>query len=176
GAVKGFAAGILNVLATITYGWQKIFEVTGLETLEKKFAATTNLMRDQAAAFTKEVVEDAKDAKDALVGMYESFATEHKKAQVNVRKESKLTWDMVREERNRYKVETEDAADTMVAAFKDVKDAIEQVNDAESRVELASLGVTIAEAFSQGTLSLEEYTEAMDASREKLKSFKEEAE
>ncbi|WP_175404715.1 hypothetical protein, partial [Endozoicomonas atrinae] len=41
---------------------------------------------------------------------------------------------------------------------------------------LASLGVTIAEAFSQGTLSLEEYTEAMDASREKLKSFKEEAE
>ncbi|WP_139117852.1 hypothetical protein, partial [Endozoicomonas atrinae] len=42
GAVKGFAAGILNVLATITYGWQKIFEVTGLETLEKKFAATTN--------------------------------------------------------------------------------------------------------------------------------------
>ncbi|WP_419833485.1 tape measure protein [Endozoicomonas atrinae] len=176
GAVKGFAAGILNVLATITYGWQKIFEVTGLETLEKKFAATTNLMRDQAAAFTKEVVEDAKDAKDALVGMYESFATQHKKAQVNVRKESKLTWDMVREERNRYKVETEDAADTMVAAFKDVKDAIEQVNDAESRVELASLGVTIAEAFSQGTLSLEEYTEAMDASREKLKSFKEEAE
>ncbi|USE38060.1 hypothetical protein [Endozoicomonas sp. SCSIO W0465] len=119
GAVKGFAAGILNVLATITYGWQKIFEVTGLETLEKKFAETANLMRDQAAAFTKEVVEDAKDAKDALVGMYESFAAEHKKSQVKIRKESKVTWDMVREEQNRYKVETENAADTMVAAFKD---------------------------------------------------------
>ncbi|USE37886.1 hypothetical protein [Endozoicomonas sp. SCSIO W0465] len=100
-SVKGFAAGILSVLAEIIYGWQKIFEVAGLVTLEEKFTSATNLMRDQAAAFKKEMMVDAKDIKDAMAGMYQSFETSSKTANANVRNDRKITWKMIQEEQNR---------------------------------------------------------------------------
>ncbi|MGO0307516.1 hypothetical protein ACTL6P_13065 [Endozoicomonas acroporae] len=50
-----------------------------------------------------------------------------------------------------------------------------QVNSAETRAELASLGVALAEALSAGILSQEEYYEATEASRKKLQQFNKEA-
>ncbi|MGI2027796.1 tape measure protein [Endozoicomonas acroporae] len=181
-SVKGFAAGILSVLAEISYGWQKLFEVAGLDTLEEKFTSATNLMRDQAAAFKKEMIVDANDIKDAMAGMYKSFETSSKNANANIRNHSKITRKMIQEEQNRYKEaldETNDklkeTGDIAKQAFKDAADAMAQISSAETRTELASLGVALAEAFSLGQLNLEEYTEATEASRQKLKELKEQA-
>lgn len=68
-----------------------------------------------------------------------------------------------------------DTAETVKSHFEDASDAISQVNASETRTELASLGVALAEAFSLGTLSAEEYYEATEASRRKLAKLKAEA-
>lgn len=174
-SVKGFATGILSVLAEISYGWQKLFEVAGLDTLEEKFTSATNLMRDQAAAFKKEMIVDAKDIKDAMAGMYQSFETSSKTANANIRNDSKITWKMIQEEQNRYKEaldETNDklkeTGDTAKQAFKDAADAMAQISSAETRTELAALGVALAESLQAGIISQKEYYEATEASRQKL--------
>ncbi|WP_419535681.1 hypothetical protein [Endozoicomonas sp.] len=182
-AVKGFATAFLYTIGEIIFGWGKLAEVVGADSIAKEMQATTEYLRSLGKEFAKQTGEDANAAKDALVGIYEALSKKHEQAQKDIRRESKVTWDQVREEQERYRADVEQtgktaeqAAATTKAAFTDAADAINQINGAETRTELASLGVALAEAFSAGTLSQEEYTQALEASRQKLAQLKKEAE
>ncbi|WP_419535733.1 tape measure protein [Endozoicomonas sp.] len=182
-AVKGFATAFLYTIGEIIFGWGKLAEVVGADSIAKEMQATTEYLRSLGKEFAKQTGEDANAAKDALVGIYEALSKKHEQAQKDIRRESKVTWDQVREEQERYRADVEQtgktaeqAAETTKAAFTDAANAINQINAAETRIELASLGVALAEAFSAGTLSQEEYTQALEASRQKLAQLKKEAE
>ncbi len=182
-AVKGFATAFLYSIGEIIFGWGKLAEVVGADSIAKEMQATTEYLRSLGKEFAKQTGEDANAAKDALVGIYEALSKQHEQAQKDIRRESKVTWDQVREEQERYRADVEQtgktaeqAAETTKAAFTDAANAINQINAAETRTELASLGVALAEAFSAGTLSQEEYTQALEASRQKLAQLKKEAE
>ncbi|WP_419835259.1 tape measure protein [Endozoicomonas atrinae] len=181
-AVKGFATAFLYTIGEIIFGWGKLAEVVGADSIAKEMHATTEYLRSLGKEFAKQTAEDANATKDALVGIYEALSTQHEQVQNGIRRESKVTWDQVREEQERYRADVEQtgqtakqAAATTKAAFTDAANAISQVNAAETRTELASLGVALAEAFSAGTLSQEEYTQALEASRQKLAQLKKEA-
>ena len=181
--VKGFASAFLYTIGEIIYGWGKIAEVLGADNIAKSLQGTTNYLRSLGQEFAKQTAEDANDAKDSLVSIYDALSTKHKSAQQDIRHENKVTVEAVRQEQEQYEQALEktgntakQTADITKAAFADAVDAINQINAAETRTELASLGVAIAEAFTEGTLSLEEYTKATEASREKLAALKAEAE
>ena len=117
------------------------------------------------------------------MGIYEALSKKHEQAQKGIRRESKVTWDKVREEQERYRAgveqtgkTAEQAAANTKAAFTDAADAINQINAAETRIALASLGVAVAEAFSAGTLFQKEYTQALEASCQKPAQLKKQAE
>ncbi|WP_139117596.1 hypothetical protein [Endozoicomonas atrinae] len=182
-AVKGFATAFLYTIGEIIFGWGKLAEVVGADSIAKEMQATTQYLRSLGKEFAKQTAEDANAAKDALVGIYEALSKNHEQAQKDIRRESKVTWDQISEEQERYRADVEQtgktaeqAAATTKAAFTDAADAINQINAAETRTELASLGVALAEAFSAGTLSQEEYTQALEASSQKLAQLKKEAE
>ena len=181
-AVKGFATAFLYTIGEIIYGWGKIAEVLGADNIAKSLQGTTSYLRSLGQEFAKQTAEDANDAKNSLVGIYEALSTKHKTTQKDIRRQNKITVEAARQGQEHYQQELEktgntakQTADTTKAAFTDVTDAINQINAAETRTELASLGVAIAEAFTEGTLSLEEYTKATEASREKLAALKAEA-
>ncbi|WP_419832787.1 tape measure protein [Endozoicomonas atrinae] len=182
-AVKGFATAFLYTIGEIIFGWGKLAEVVGADSIAKEMQATTQYLRTLGKEFAKQTTEDANAAKDALVGIYEALSKNHEQAQKDIRRESKVTWDQIREEQERYRADVEQtgqtakqAAASTKAAFTDAADAISQIYAAETRTKLASLGVALAEAFSVGTLSQEEYTQALEASRQKLAQLKKEAE
>ena len=60
------------------------------------------------------------------------------------------------------------SAQTAQKAFTDAADALKQINTAETRAELAGLAVRLSQAFADGTLTQEQYNEALEASRQKL--------
>ncbi|WP_066017380.1 tape measure protein [Endozoicomonas atrinae] len=181
-AVKGFATAFLYTIGEIIFGWGKLAEVVGADSIAKEMQATTQYLRTLGKEFAKQTAEDANAAKDALVGIYEALSKQHEQTQKDIRRESKVTWDQVREEQERYRADVEQtgqtaeqAAASTKAAFTDAANAISQINAAETRTELASLGVALAEAFSAGTLSQKGYTQALEASRQKLAQLKKEA-
>ena len=182
-AVKGFATAFLYTIGEIIFGWGKLAEVVGADSIAENLKETTKLLRSMGSEFAKQTSDDANIAKDALVSVFDELVKKNESVQESIKKESKATWDKVREEQERYRVDVEqtgetakEAAETTKAAFTDAADALNKINAAETRTELASLGVALAEAFAAGTLSQEEFSAAMEASREKLESLKKEAE
>ncbi|WBA83739.1 hypothetical protein [Endozoicomonas sp. GU-1] len=152
----------------------------------EKLKGTTDFLGGLTKEFAKQTVEDAKDVRDALSGVYNSFADESKAAAKaaedsakTMTKSQKLLWqnfaDEIVDGQKKVEESAADTAETVKSHFEDASDAISQVNASETRTELASLGVALAEAFSLGTLSAEEYYEATEASRRKLAKLKAEA-
>ncbi|WP_067521614.1 tape measure protein [Endozoicomonas ascidiicola] len=182
-AVKGFASAFLYTIGEIIYGWGKIAEVMGADNIARSLQGTTHYLRSLGKEFAKQTAEDANDAKNSLIGIYDALSKKHQSTQQDIRRENKVTVEAAREEQKQYQKELEQTgnaakktAETTKAAFTDAADAINQINGAETRTELASLGVAIAEAFTEGTLSLEEYTKATEASRQKLAELAAESE
>ncbi|MGO0307495.1 hypothetical protein ACTL6P_12955 [Endozoicomonas acroporae] len=186
GVVKGFATAYTGMMYGIVRVWQETADALGFDGIAEKLKGTTDFLGGLTKEFARQTVADAKDATDALSGVYDSFAEVSeagvKKANDTVKtmtKSNKLLWQNYADElvEGQKKVEEASAetAEAVKANFKDAADAISQVNTTETRTELASLGVALAEAFSQGTLSAEEYYQATEASREKLADLKAEA-
>ena len=69
----------------------------------------------------------------------------------------------------------EEVGETFGETFESAAKGLEKINAAETRTELASLGVVLAESLRAGIITQEEYYEATEASREKLAEFNKEA-
>ncbi len=76
-AVKGFATAFLYTIGEIIFGWGKLAEVVGADSIAKEMQATTQYLRTLGKEFAKQTAEDANAAKDALVGIYEALSKQH---------------------------------------------------------------------------------------------------
>ena len=182
-AVKGFATGFLYTIGEIINGWGKLAEVVGADTIARQMQQATNYLRSLGYEFARQNAEDANTVKDSLVGIYDVLADRHEQSQQFIRRASKLTAEQIQtdQEQQQQAIEqtgktSEQAATKIKSAFSDAADAINQINSAETRNELASLGVTLADALTAGVISQEEYYRATEASRAKLAEFNKEAE
>ena len=182
-AVKGFATGFLYTIGEIISGWGKLAEVVGADTIARKMQEATNYLRSLGYEFARQTAEDANTVRDSLVGIYDVLADRHEQSQQTIRRASKLTADQIQndQEQQQQAIEQtgktgEQAATKIKATFSGAADAINQINGAETRNELASLGVALADALTAGVISQEEYYQATEASRAKLAEFNKEAE
>ena len=185
--VKGFGTLYSGVLYGIVKVWQEVADALGLDGIAEKLKGTTDFLGGLTREFTRQTVEDARDVRDTLSAVYDSFAEESQdavktadNAAKTMTQSQRLLWQNYADEllqgQKKVKEATAETAQTVKSHFENAADALSQVNAAETRTELASLGVALAEAFSQGTLSAEEYYEATEASRRKLAELKAEAE
>ena len=185
-AVKGFATVYTSILYGVVKVWQEVADALGFDGIAEKLKGTTDYLGSLTKEFATRTAEDFNQVKNSLVGIYDGFAEKSEavivKATNTVKKvtnSQKILWQSYADElvdsQKKVQEELTKTADTAKTAFKDAADAMAQVSSAETRTELASLGVTLAEALSAGTLSQEEYYQATEASREKLAEFNKEA-
>ncbi|WP_257294344.1 hypothetical protein [Endozoicomonas sp. YOMI1] len=185
--VKGFATAYTGILYGIIRVLQEAADALGFDGIAEKLKGTTDFLGGLNREFARQTVEDAKDVRDALVGVYDSFAEESQDAvktaddaAKTMTRSQRLLWQNYADELIAGQKQIEEAtagtAETVKSHFENAADAISQVNAAETRTELASLGVALAEVFSMGTLTAEEYYEATEASRRKLAELRAEAE
>ena len=182
-AVKGFATGFLYTIGEIINGWGKLAEVVGADSIARQMQQATNYLRSLGYEFARQTAEDANSVRNSLVGIYDVLVSKHEQSQQSIRRDSKQTADQIKndQEQQQQAIEqtgktSEQAAAKIKTAFTDAADAIRQINGAETRTELASLGVALAEALTAGVISQEEYYQATEASRAKLTEFNKEAE
>ncbi|WP_419832569.1 tape measure protein [Endozoicomonas atrinae] len=186
-AVKGFASAYTGILYGVVKVWQEVTDALGLDGIAEKLKGTTDYLKSLTKEFASQAVDDANDVKDSLTGIWDTFAEESEAAiskstdTVKTMTDSqKLLWQNYADEliakQKDIQEEVTNTADTAKQSFKDAAEAMAQISNADTRTELASLGVALAEAFSRGELSLEEYTAATEASRQKLQQLKDQAE
>ena len=186
-AVKGFASAYTGILYGVVKVWQEVTDALGLDGIAEKLKGTTDYLKSLTKEFASQAADDANDVKDSLTGIWDTFAEESEAAiskstdTVKTMTDSqKLLWQNYADEliakQKDIQEEVTKTADTAQGAFKDAAEAMAQISNADTRTELASLGVALAEAFSKGELSLEEYTAATEASRQKLQQLKDQAE
>ncbi|WP_066017817.1 tape measure protein, partial [Endozoicomonas atrinae] len=186
-AVKGFASAYTGILYGVVKIWEEVTDALGLDGIAEKLKGTTDYLKSLTKEFASQAAEDANDVKDSLTGIWDTFAEESEAAiskstdTVKTMTDSqKLLWQNYADEliakQKDIQEEVTKTADTAKQSFKDAAEAMAQISNAETLTELASLGVALAEAFSRGELSLEEYTSATEASRQKLQQLKDQAE
>ncbi|WP_419534731.1 tape measure protein [Endozoicomonas sp.] len=186
-AVKGFASAYTGILYGVVKVWQEVTDALGLDSIAEKLKGTTDYLKSLTKEFASQAADDANDVKDSLTGIWDTFAEESEAAiskstdTVKTMTDSqKVLWQNYADEliakQKDIQEEVTKTADTAKQSFKDAADAMAQISNADTRTELASLGVALAEAFSRGELSLEEYTAATEASRQKLQQLKDQAE
>ena len=185
-AVKGFATVYTGILHEVVKVWQEVADALGFDGIAEKLKGATDYLGSLTKEFASQAARDANDVKDSLVGLYDSFAEKSEavieKATNVVKKmtnSQKLLWqnyaDELVDSQKEIQEELTNTAETAKKTFQDAADAMAQVSSAETRAELASLGVILAEALSAGIISQEEYYEATEASRKKLAEFNQEA-
>ncbi|WP_066018115.1 tape measure protein [Endozoicomonas atrinae] len=185
--VKGFASAYTGILYGVVKVWQEVTDALGLDGIAEKLKGTMDYLKSLTKEFASQAANDANDVKDSLTGIWDTFAEESEAAiskstdTVKTMTDSqKLLWQNYADEliakQKDIQEEVTNTADTAKGAFKDAAEAMAQISNADTRTELASLGVALAEAFSRGELSLEEYTAATEASRQKLQQLKDQAE
>ncbi len=186
-AVKGFASAYTGILYGVVKVWQEVTDALGLDGIAEKLNGTTDYLKSLTKEFASQAAADANNVKDSLTGIWNTFAEESEAAiskstdtVKTITDSQKLLWQNYADEliakQKDIQEEVTKTADTAKGAFKDAAEAMAQISNADTRTELASLGVALAEAFSRGELSLEEYTAATEASRQKLQQLKDQAE
>ena len=152
-AVKGFATVYFGIVNGVVRVWQEMADALGADKIAEKLKGATDYLGSLTKAFANQTAEDANDVKDSLVGIYDSFAEKSEAAGKKVSKtvktmtnSQKLLWqhyaDEVVDRQKKVQEAFTNTSDTAKNAFKDAVDAMAQVSSAETRVELASLGVS----------------------------------
>jgi chromosome segregation ATPase len=103
----------------------------------------------------------------------EAILQSSQSAQQAIRSESQKTTESIEQDVVKLSSVYVKSGQTAKKAFADVADALKQINAAETRTELADLAVQLSQAFAEGTLTQEQYNEALEASRQKLAELEE---
>ena len=179
---NGFAAGVKLYGAVvsaqfflITKGLQKLNEAFGNDEAAKRFKGYADFMKQTSKAFVKEVIIDTKQIGDSWKKIYDNLAGNSQKANQTAQTHNKKTIDELLQNYPKVEVAAKKTGDTAKKAFADAADALKKINAAETTTELADLGVALSLAFNDGILTQEQYTEALEASKTKLKELREEA-
>ena len=137
----------------------------GFVSMAESIKASLSAMSNDFAAKVK---QDAADVNAALSDIGDSLARNNEQSQQKVRQHNKKTIDQLLDNHQQVKPATEDVAQAAQSAFADAAEALKQINAAETRTELADLGVALAEAYSNGTLTQDQYTEVLERVKQKL--------
>ena len=175
-AVKSFGLVFSRTVATITENAAKMFDAFGADETAKKIQNFSDGVKAIAAGFKKEAAEDLKHVQNSWNTFFNEVGEKSQETQQYVRSHNKKTIDELLQNYPKVEVAAKKTADTAKKAFTDAADALKQINAAETTTELSNLGVALAQAFQDGTLTQEQYTEALNASKEKMSELKEEAE
>ncbi|MET4819331.1 tape measure protein [Endozoicomonas lisbonensis] len=174
--VNGFGALVSATFASITNGLSSLFKAVNADEMAAKTAAITATLDAMSNEFAAKVKQDAADVNEALANIDDSYARTNEQSQQKIRQHNKKTIDQLLDNYKKVEPAVEQVAQTAESAFADAADALKQIDAAETRTELVDLGVALAEAYSSGTLTQEQYTEALERVKKKLQEIRKEAE
>ncbi|UYM16189.1 tape measure protein [Endozoicomonas euniceicola] len=166
--VNGFGAVVAATFASITSGLSSLFKAVNADEMAAKTAAITATLDAMSNDFAAKVKQDASDVNAALSDIGDSLARNNEQSQQKVRQHNKKTIDQLLDNYQQVKPAVKEVAKAAQSAFADAADALKQIDAAETRTELADLGVALAEAYSNGTLTQDQYTEALERVKQKL--------
>ncbi len=180
--VKGFASAYLYTSGEIIYGWTKMAEVVSSSEFVKPAMETVNYLRSLGKEFATSAAGNVKTANEAALKVWDTVTKKtedsNKKFQASIKRNVDLSKKSIDELLGNYQKvnETvEEVGETFGENFESAAKGLEKINAAETRTELASLGVVLAESLRAGIITQEEYYQATEASREKLAEFNKEA-
>ena len=180
--VKGFASAFLYTSGEIIYGWTKMAEVVSSSEFVKPAMETVKYLRSLGKEFATSAAGNVKTANEAVLKVWDTVTKKtedsNKKFQVSIKRNVDLSKKSIDELLGNYQKvnETvEEVGETFEETFESAAVALEKIDAAETRADLASLGVVLAESLRAGVITQEEYYEATEASREKLQQFNKEA-
>ncbi|MGI9278335.1 MAG: tape measure protein, partial [Endozoicomonas sp.] len=167
-AAKSFGFVFSSVIASITQSTVKLFSAFGAEESAQKLQSFSDSIKEVSAGFREAVKEDVQDINNTWQSLGDAIVQASKDTQQTVRTESEKTTESVEQDVIKLNSAYVKSAQTAKKAFTDAADALKQINAAETRTELANLAVELSKAFAEGTLTQEQYNEALEASRQKL--------
>ena len=182
-SIKGMAAGVLYTAGEIINGWGLIAETIGADTIADKAKSTVNYLRSLGQAFLVQANDNAKAASESAGKVWEAVTEKAedsvKQFQATLKRstdQSKKATGELAESYQQVNEAVKDVGQIFGETFESAQQALEKINASETRVELAALGVVLAESLRAGVISQEEYYQATEASRAKLAQFNKEAE
>ncbi len=175
-AVKSFGLLFSSAVASITQNAAKMFEAFGASDTAEKMQKFADGVKAIAAGFKEEAAKDIKDVQAAWDSFFNEFGNKNKQTQQTVRNDNKKTIDELLQNYPKVETAVKDTAETAKVAFADAADAMKQINAAETTNDIVDLGVALAQAFADGTLTQEQYNEALEISKQKMAELKSAAE
>ena len=174
-AIKSMALVVTANLTRAARAATSFFDAIGADELAKKADNVTKLMRGMSEGFAEGIKQDQQAINDAFKKLGAELVRENASTQQQIRTENKKTTDEARKDQVSLNSAIIETADTAQKSFTDVADALKQIKAAETRTELADLGVVLARSFREGKLTQEQFNEALEANRQKLQELKNEA-
>ncbi|MGI9276337.1 MAG: tape measure protein, partial [Endozoicomonas sp.] len=174
-AVKSMALVVTASLTKAARTAELFFKAIGAEELEKKAASVKEIMRGMTQGFADGIEQDQQTINDAMGRLGHELVRQNSQNQQKVRTENKKTTDEAKKDQISLNTAITETGKTAQKAFADAADALKQIKAAETRTELADLGVVLARSFREGKLTQEQFNEALEANRKKLEELKEEA-
>ncbi|WP_081869854.1 tape measure protein [Endozoicomonas numazuensis] len=167
-AVKAFGLVFSQVLSSVSQGLGSLFNVFGATESAQKLQSFSESLKAVSAGFKEAVKEDVQDINSTWQSLSDAILQSSQTTQQAIRNESQKTTESVEQDVVKLNSVYVQSAQTAKNAFTDAADALRQINTAEARTELADLAVQLSQAFAEGTLTQEQYNEALEASRQKL--------
>ncbi|WP_422135482.1 tape measure protein [Endozoicomonas sp. ALD040] len=167
-AVKSFGLVFSEVISSVSGGMGSLLNALGATESAQKLQSFGESLKAVSAGFREAVKEDVQDINNSWQSLGEAIVQSSQSTQQAIRNESQKTTASVEEDVVKLNSVYVESGQTAKKAFSDAADALKQINAAETRTELADLAVRLSQAFADGTLTQEQYNEALAASREKL--------
>ena len=175
-SVKAFGLAVSSVFSHAAKSAEQLFSLLKADELAAKAAEIQAAMQAMGDQFADEMKQDAEDIQAAFSGITEAFTATTQQAQQAVRTESKATTETIKQDQVEVQESLEETAATAKNSFADISQALQAINSAETKAELASLGVTLVQSFQQGILTQQDYNKALAASQKKMAELTEETE
>ncbi|WOG28757.1 tape measure protein [Endozoicomonas sp. 8E] len=167
-AVKSFGLVFSEVISSVSRGMGSLLNALGATESAQKLQSFGESLKAVSAGFREAVKEDVQDINQSWQSLGEAIVQSSQSTQQAIRNESQKTTASVEQDVVKLNSVYVQSAQTAKKAFTDAADALKQINAAETRTELANLAVKLSQAFADGTLTQEQYNQALAASREKL--------
>ncbi len=175
-SVKAFGLAVSSVFSQAAKGAEQLFSLLKADELAARAAEIQAAMQAMGDQFADEIKQDAEDIQAAFGGITEAFTATNQQAQQAVRTESKATTETIKQDQADVQESLEETAATAKNSFADISQALKAINSAETKAELADMGVVLVQSFQQGILTQQDYNKALAASQKKMAELTEETE
>ena len=127
---------------------EQLFSLLKADELAAKAAEIQAAMQAMGDQFADEMKQDAEDIQAAFSGITEAFTATNRQAQQAVRTESKATTETIKQDQVEVQESLEETAATAKNSFADISQALQAINSAETKAELARFRCHTGSEFS----------------------------